>query len=57
MKTWEKPTLIVLVRSAPQEAIMTTCKTPPEIQGSGPESAFNACFRPECISCSQTPDS
>jgi hypothetical protein len=62
MKTWEKPTLIVLVRSEPQEAIMTVCKTPPEIQGFGAESAFNACLRvPDdgvgCASCSQAPDS
>jgi hypothetical protein len=57
MKTWEKPTLIVLVRGKPQEAIMTMCKTPPEIQGFGAESAFNACFRPACVACSLTPDS
>lgn len=57
MKTWEKPTLIVLVRSEPQESILTVCKTPAEIQGVGAESAFNACFRPECSACSETPDS
>jgi len=57
MKKWEKPRLIMLARSEPQESILTVCKTPHEIQGVGAESAFNACFRPECISCSQTPDS
>jgi len=62
MKTWEKPTLIVLVRGKPQEAIMTVCKTPPENQGFGAGSVHNACLRiPDdgagCAACSQTPDS
>ncbi len=26
MKTWEKPKLIVLARSEPEEAVLTTCK-------------------------------
>lgn len=62
MKKWEKPTLIVLVRSEPQESIMTVCKTPPEIPGMGAGAVHNACLRvPDdgvgCASCSQTPDS
>jgi len=27
MKTWQKPLLIVLVRSNPEETVLTVCKT------------------------------
>jgi hypothetical protein len=27
MKKWEKPTLIVLVRSRPEESVLETCKS------------------------------
>ena len=33
MKTWEKPKLVVLVRSKPEEAILTTCKLQPGMTG------------------------
>ncbi len=38
MKQWEKPKLIVLVRSRPEENILQTCKWteyPPQIGGPG----------------------
>jgi hypothetical protein len=33
MKPWAKPELIVLVRSNPEEAVLTACKNLPEFTG------------------------
>ena len=40
MKTWEKPKLIVLVRSKPEEAVLQTCKNGEE---TGPDTAYGGC--------------
>ena len=38
MKVWEKPQLVVLTRSKPEEAVLGWCKQ--YIAGSGPDTAF-----------------
>jgi hypothetical protein len=40
MKIWEKPQLVVLTRSKPEEAVLGWCKQ--YITGSGPDTAFLA---------------
>ena len=42
MKKWEKPQLIVLVRSRPEESVLETCKTGFE---SGPGAGFAGCMQ------------
>lgn len=42
MKTWEKPKLIVITRSKPEETVLQTCKWPLEILG-GPETVHVSC--------------
>jgi hypothetical protein len=39
-KTWEKPELIVLVRSRPEEAVLATCK---RLAGGAAPGAANRC--------------
>ena len=54
MKTWQKPQLIVLVRSKPQEALLQACKG----VGSGPEDWDHGCTAvPGCVACDQYTDS
>jgi hypothetical protein len=54
MKTWQKPQLIVLVRSKPEEAILQACKG----VGSGPYDYDQGCTAvPVCGYCDQTTQS
>ena len=48
MKNWEKPKLIVLVRSQPQEAILQLCKGDGVAQSSG--NSYDGCQTnvPQC---------
>lgn len=49
-KVWEKPVLIVLVRSKPEEAILNGCKG----QGAdGANSNYEFCLvgNPSCVEC------
>ena len=54
-KVWQKPILIVLVRSKPEETVLVACKTSAH---TGPESAYAiVCLKsgdlplPECQDC------
>ena len=42
MKTWQKPQLIVLVRTRPEEAILTFCKA--DSTGTGSQSTNQGCW-------------
>jgi hypothetical protein len=45
MRTWEKPKLIVLVRSKPEESLILYCKFSSGIQGTGsPTDLFFGCY-------------
>jgi hypothetical protein len=61
MKTWEKPTLIVLVRGKPEETILSLCKHDPYQGGTGSQAEFGGCLVDDldggCNSCSQTAES
>jgi hypothetical protein len=46
-KEWERPELIVLARSKPEEAVLTACK----FTGSGPSSFENWCKLVSCLGC------
>lgn len=55
MKKWEKPQLVVMTRSKPEEAVLGFCKILGE--GGGPEAAYAvfACFMMsgyDCMLCS-----
>jgi hypothetical protein len=44
-KAWQKPKLVVLLRSKPNEAILTVCKLSPTQQvHSGPMPTVDACY-------------
>ena len=43
MKQWEKPKLIALVRSDPEEAVLTACKYPPTMSGN-PNTQYLRCI-------------
>lgn len=45
-KTLEAPKLVVLVRSHPEESLITACKYHPMPVPSGPQSAFDGCEIP-----------
>lgn len=50
MKKWEAPQLIVLVRSRPEESLISTCKhwqNPNE----GPNAFYSACVMGDVSSC------
>ena len=51
-KVWEKPELIVLVRSKPEEAVLTGCKTEVGPLGQGPVGDFWQCSAPASYPCS-----
>ena len=42
-KEWSEPELIVLVRSKPEEAVLTTCKQYGSTSQDGPTSTYNWC--------------
>lgn len=42
-KLWEKPELIVLVRSNPEEMVLTACKVTGRILRSGPSNGSYEC--------------
>ena len=42
MKTWSKPELTVLVRSRPEEAVLSGCKT--EISNTGAGEKVGTCY-------------
>ena len=51
-KTWQRPQLIVLVRSEPEEAILQTCKG--YQVGAIPMSGYDGCgegTEPVCVTC------
>jgi hypothetical protein len=47
-KLWQKPGLIVLVRSQPEEAVLATCKYSSK---SGPSTGYNGCQTYYFIAC------
>jgi len=55
-KEWVEPELIVLVRSKPEEAVLSGCKQP---QNTGDESVYEGCMRilGDCFDCFATLDS
>ena len=59
MKVWEKPKLVILVRSQPQEQILGICKRMSDPAGGGPDSQDYGCVAELfCTSwCSQTDNS
>jgi len=51
-KTWQNPKLIVLVRSKPEEMVLTACKYQPFPAGSTPGSLFSGCLCESlCVWC------
>ena len=40
-KQWQKPQLVVLLRSKPEEAVLTACKS--WLASQGPANQFNVC--------------
>jgi len=54
-KYWEKPSLVILFRGDPQEAVLLGCKTTHEgtTAPSGPASAWSGCSAPAggCVGC------
>jgi hypothetical protein len=52
MKTWEKPQLIVVVRSKPEEAVLQTCKY---AEQTGPETAAGGCALSVGLLCALAP--
>ncbi len=61
-KSWEKPQLIALVRSRPEEQILSACKTVNSSYGVGPSSNIGGCSigaggYGACIGCAETPSS
>lgn len=53
-KKWQKPELIALVRSKPEEAVMTACKTYMNING--PQSSQGDCYSGNQSNCSACSD-
>jgi hypothetical protein len=53
MKTWQKPQLIVLVRSKPEEALLGTCKA--ATFGASPQNEWPGCAVADsqwsCMAC------
>jgi len=49
-KVWQKPELIVLVRSKPEEAVLGSCKRATSTWGSVPGAAYAQCQTPEYCS-------
>lgn len=49
---WKKPEVLVLVRSNPEEAVLTTCKI---IYMSGATSSNSGCYVPACDTDCDTP--
>lgn len=47
-KLWQTPELIVLVRSKPEEAVLTVCKGP---AFTGPDSDYIECIRSAATTC------
>jgi len=48
-RTWEKPSLVILVRRTPGEAILSACKT--QGDSTGADSDNLACFAPSGTTC------
>ena len=44
MKTWQKPQLIVLVRSRPEETLLNACKFIGQVPYAGPIMSVVFCF-------------
>jgi hypothetical protein len=44
-KQWDKPQLIVLVRSKPEEAVLTACKP---VGATGPNTNYSNCVNYDC---------
>jgi hypothetical protein len=49
-KEWVTPELIVLVRSKPEEAVLTACKY--TFYGSSPSLTYDYCEEGDCAACS-----
>ncbi len=47
-KSWVEPELIVLVRSKPEEAVLTACKIS---SGDGQSTNNNGCYESSCTIC------
>ena len=48
-KPWQKPELIVLVRSKPEEAVLVTCKNPGNPTGPGKTNCKAATGPDDCL--------
>jgi len=50
-RAWSRPELIVLVRSGPEEAVLTICKVAVPLVGLGPTWANQSCYvnGPSCV--------
>jgi hypothetical protein len=49
-KTWQKPQLIVLTRSKPEEALLIGCKGNTQVPNA-PGNVIDSCYNPECQQC------
>jgi hypothetical protein len=47
MKKWEQPKLICLVRSRPEEAVLTVCKGPPDSHNAA-NNHYGQCLTGNC---------
>lgn len=48
-KRWQKPELVTLVRSRPEEAVLATCKF--DFIDSGPVGSAGSCRNAACADC------
>jgi len=51
-RVWSQPELIVLVRSGPEEAVLSACKYSNANVVTGPDNGWLLCKRTNCFSCS-----
>ena len=50
-KEWQKPELIVLVRSKPEEAVLAACKAWGGPWGADPQDVQEGCSTSACVWC------
>jgi len=54
MKKWEQPKLICLVRSNPEEAVLTVCKGPPDSENAA-INQYRLCWVGSCNKTCEVP--
>lgn len=54
-KTWEAPKLVILVRTRPEESILSACKT--NVGATGPNNFDEYCWNTACEACQDQVDS